>query len=77
VHADPPPPHVLARRVEIGTRIRNGRLDANLSQEQLAEAARIDRRTISAVELGTTSARLDWLLLIADALGVELADLVR
>ncbi|MFX4294118.1 helix-turn-helix transcriptional regulator [Streptomyces bohaiensis] len=71
------PRDVVARRRVIGDRIRVARLHANLSQERLGEAAGIDRRTVSMVETGATSPRLDWLLLMADALGMPLSRLVR
>ena len=72
-----PPPRVLQRRREIGDRIRAAMLHANMTQERLAEATGLSRDTIVRVELGTTDARLSWLLLIADAVDVELAELVR
>lgn len=37
----------------------------------------LDRKTINRIEQGTHSTLVDHLLLIADALGVPLADLVR
>jgi transcriptional regulator with XRE-family HTH domain len=77
VPPDPPTPRELHGRRAIGDRIRETRLRRDLSQEQLAEAARLDRKTIYRVELGQTAARVDWLIRIADALQVPLADLVR
>lgn len=73
----PPSPRILQRRREIGARITEARLRANLTAEGLAEATGLSRETIIRIGTGTTSARLDWLLLIADAVGVPLADLVR
>lgn len=75
--SDPPSARVLQRRREIGIRIRDAREAARLSQEKLAELTGLDRKTVYRTELGETSARLDWLILIADALDVELADLMR
>ncbi|MGW0984252.1 helix-turn-helix domain-containing protein [Streptomyces xiamenensis] len=74
---DPPSDRVLQRRQEIGRQIRDARVWANLSQERLAELAGVSRDTIVRVETGTRSARLDWLIQIADALEVDLAELVR
>lgn len=74
---DPPTPRELRGRRAIGNRIRDTRLWRNLTQETLAETARLDRKTIGRIELGETAARIDWLIRIADALQVPLADLVR
>lgn len=74
---DPPSARVLVRRREIGAQIRAAMLRANLTQERLAERTGLSRDTIVRVELGTTSARLDWLIAIADAVGQPLAELVR
>lgn len=74
---DPPSDRVLRRRREIGDRIRIAREAAKLTQEDVRDATGVSRDSIIRVEAGTTSARLDWLILIADTLGVELADLVR
>ncbi|MFJ4826369.1 helix-turn-helix transcriptional regulator [Streptomyces bacillaris] len=46
-------------------------------QEGLAGRAGLDRKTVNRLEQGTTSPLLDHLLVIADALGAPLADLVR
>ena len=67
----------MARRREIGDRIRAAMLHANLTQERLAEATGLSRDTIVRVQLGTADARLSWLIAIADACGTELADIVR
>lgn len=72
-----PTPRVLARRREIGARIRDIRRCRAHSQEHLAELAGLSRQSIYRVELGQRSAHLDWLIQIADALEVPLAELVR
>jgi len=76
VPTDPPSERVLQRRREIGARIRDAMLTANMTQERLAEAAGLSRDTIIRVQLGTTSARIDWLIAIADACRTPLAVLV-
>ncbi|MFD7218376.1 helix-turn-helix domain-containing protein [Streptomyces cyaneofuscatus] len=43
----------------------------------MAGHAGIDRKTVNRLEQGATSPLLDHLLVIADAIGVPLADLVR
>lgn len=73
---DPVPEHVIARRRQIGRRIRDARIDADLTQEQLAERTDLDRRTIINIEMGHFAARIDSLLMIADAVHVPLSRLV-
>ncbi|MFW3477242.1 helix-turn-helix domain-containing protein [Streptomyces microflavus] len=50
---------------------------AGLTQEGLAGRAGLDRKTVNRLEQGATSPLLDHLLVIADAIGVPLSDLVR
>lgn len=71
------PDWVPARRREIGVRLRAARLHANLTQERLGERIGRDRRTIHRWEYAQRVPDLEDLLLVADALGVPLADLVR
>ncbi|NEC76501.1 helix-turn-helix domain-containing protein [Streptomyces rochei] len=73
---DPMPDWVPARRRQIGERIRAARLHANLTQEQLGERIGRDRRTIHRWEYATRVPDLEDLLLLADAIGVPLRDLV-
>lgn len=74
---DPVPDHVVARRRRIGQRIRDARIAADLTQERLGELTDLTRGTVRNVEYGFTSARLDSLLMIADAVRVPLSQLVR
>ncbi|WP_345498686.1 helix-turn-helix transcriptional regulator [Streptomyces racemochromogenes] len=71
------PEWVLARRRQVGNTIRRARQDADVTQEELALRAGIDRQTLNRIEQGHASPRLDSLILIADALGVPLARLMR
>ncbi|MCX5201029.1 helix-turn-helix domain-containing protein [Streptomyces sp. NBC_00237] len=71
------PDWVLTRRQAIGENIRAARRAAGLTQEQVGLATGIERNNVNRIEQGHASARLDSLLLIADAIGVPLADLVR
>lgn len=73
---NPQPDWIIDQRRAIGRRIQDARLWANLTQEGLDEASGVDRVTIQRIEAGTTDARLSWLLAIAHALDVPLADLV-
>jgi transcriptional regulator with XRE-family HTH domain len=74
---DPLPDWVPRRRAEIGLRIRDARRTAGLSQMQLGERIGRDHKTISRWENALRAPDLTDLLLIADALDVPLADLVR
>ncbi|MFJ3922996.1 helix-turn-helix transcriptional regulator [Streptomyces sp. NPDC090022] len=77
MQSDPPPDWVRARRRAIGARLRDARAVARLSQEQLAERAGVDRKTVNRLEAGHSDARLTIWLRLARAVGVPLADLVR
>ncbi|MFG2269156.1 helix-turn-helix transcriptional regulator [Streptomyces chartreusis] len=74
---DPMPDWVPTRRREIGERIRTHRRAAGLSQLQLGEHVGRDHKTIHRWETAQRAPSLTDLLLVADALGVPLADLVR
>lgn len=58
-------------RERVGLNVRNLRSSRELSQEQLALAADVDRSYISEIELAKNSASIDVLERIADALGVD------
>ena len=73
----PPDPRILARRRQVGDRIRAARLHANLSQQDIVARTGMDRSAYQDIEHGRTSPLLDTLFRIADAIGVDLADLVR
>ncbi len=72
-----PSERVLARRRAIGAQIQAARARAGLTQEAVSLRTDIRIATISEIETGYRAARLDSLILIADAIGVDLADLVR
>ncbi|MEU1494274.1 helix-turn-helix transcriptional regulator [Streptomyces sp. NPDC005776] len=73
----PPPDWVLTRRQAVGGRVRAARLAAEMTQQQVAERIEMDRATYNRIEQGHASPMLDSLIRIADAIGVDLADLVR
>ena len=73
----PPPAWVITRRRAIGDHIRAAREAAELTQQQVAERIQMDRATYNRIEQGHSSAMLDSLIRIADAIGVPLSDLVR
>ncbi|MFE9363670.1 helix-turn-helix domain-containing protein [Streptomyces sp. NPDC006978] len=73
----PLPAWAIARRRELGQRLVAARLTAGLSQERLGDLVGMERRTIQRYEAGARDPRYTDLLLLADALGVDPADLVR
>ena len=80
VPASPRPDHVRERRERFGDTVREQRLAAGLSQEALAERCGIDRKSISRMETGAFSPRLDSVFSVAEALDIpvsELFDVVR
>ncbi|MFF7452081.1 MULTISPECIES: helix-turn-helix domain-containing protein [unclassified Streptomyces] len=74
---DPLPAWVLTRRQAIGNHVRAARTERKLTQEKLGELVGLDRKTVNRIEQGTHATLIDHLLLIADALDIPLADLVR
>lgn len=68
-------PWLQRQRLQVGARIRSLRLDANLTQERLAERAGVSRDTIIYAENGTKAASIDTLHLVARALGVPVVSL--
>jgi transcriptional regulator with XRE-family HTH domain len=68
---------VLIRRQMIGERIREARLQANLTQEKLSDLVGVDLKTIHRIEQATSDPSLGLLLQIADAVNIRLADLLR
>ncbi|WP_435173330.1 helix-turn-helix domain-containing protein [Actinacidiphila sp. bgisy145] len=69
-------PSIPDERQVIGDRIRHLRLHANLTQDEIVRRTGLDRRTVQRIERAETDARLSWLLAIAAALDVPLAELV-
>lgn len=73
----PPDPALLERRRRIAAQIREARLRANLSQQDIVTRTGIDRSAYQDIEHGRASPRVDTLLRIADAIGVPAAELVQ
>ncbi|MGN6236597.1 helix-turn-helix domain-containing protein [Dyella sp.] len=63
--------------VSFGERVRAIRKMNGLSQEELGNAARLDRTYIGSVERGERNVSLVNIHRIAKALGVEMAELVK
>ncbi|MGW0347546.1 helix-turn-helix domain-containing protein [Streptomyces anthocyanicus] len=73
----PPDDRVIARRRQVGDRIRHVREHLNLTQQDVCGRSGIDVATYSRIEQGHSSPLLDTLIRIADAMGVELDELTR
>ncbi|WP_338683995.1 helix-turn-helix transcriptional regulator [Streptomyces acidiscabies] len=74
---NPRPDWVRNRQIALGRRIGDLRRAADLSQDQLADRMGVERRTIQRYENAVTDPRYADLLLLADALRVPVADLLR
>jgi len=61
----------------VGARLREWRRRRGLTQEQLAERAGLSYKFIGEIERGTGNPTIDTLGHLADALGVEPAELLR
>jgi len=64
-------------KVQLGERIRHLRVQASLSQEQLAELASLHRTYIGSVERGERNISLDNIINIARALKVTPSQLLE
>lgn len=63
--------------VQVGNRIRELRIDANLSQEKLAFESELDRTYIGSVERGERNISVINLRKIAKALKLKVSDLLN
>lgn len=61
----------------LGEELKNARLEAGLSQEQLAVRARVHRTYISLLERNKKSPTLDVLMRLCAALDLSPSDLIR
>lgn len=73
----PPDERVVARRRLVGEQIRRVRKRLGVSQRELHIRTGIDMAVLSRIEQGHSSPKIDTLIRMADALGVDLAELVR
>lgn len=73
----PPDDRVLTRRRAVGEQIRRVREHHNLTQLEVCGRSGVDVASYSRIEQGHSSPLLDTLIRIADAMGVDLAELVR
>lgn len=63
------------RRKAVGARIRELRLERSLTQEELGNAAGMDRKTVLYIELGQRSLGYERLWDISAVLGVDIVEL--
>jgi transcriptional regulator with XRE-family HTH domain len=70
------PEWITSAQQALGLRVRDARMYANLTQEELAERAEIDRSTIQRIERGQTDAKFSHLLRVARALNLPTRDLL-
>lgn len=68
---------IRARLQAVGARIQARRAGQNLSQEAVYLAARVDRRTLQALEAGQGNPTFATLMRLAYVLGMPLEDLVE
>ncbi len=62
---------------EFGERVRTARLATGLSQEALADVAGVHRTMVGHVERGEATPTIRTVVRLADALGIDPAELVR
>lgn len=62
--------------LKLGSKVRYERIKKNLSQEELAEIANLNMRSISTIEHGVTDVKFTTLTKLAEALGVETTVLI-
>lgn len=60
----------------IGDRLTQFRVDANMSQKELADLAEISRQYLGEIERGQASPRIDTVTKLADALGASIHNLL-
>lgn len=70
-------PSVATRVAMLGASIRRERLSQGISQQRLAEAIGTDQAVIARLEAGKHNTGIAAYIKIADALGVNLAELVE
>ncbi len=58
-------------------RLKEIRLEKNISHQRLADAAKLDRSTISRIESGERTPTLPVCIRLCDALGESLSDLLK
>ncbi|MFE6785216.1 helix-turn-helix domain-containing protein [Streptomyces sp. NPDC057680] len=70
------PEWITSAQQALGRRVRDARMYADLTQEELAQRAEIDRSTIQRIEGGQNDAKFSHLLRVARVLNVPTRDLL-
>ncbi|MFG3488577.1 helix-turn-helix domain-containing protein [Streptomyces sp. NPDC047972] len=70
------PEWITSAQQALGRQIRDARMYADLTQEELAQRAEIDRSTIQRIEGGQNDAKFSHLLRVARVLDVPTRDLL-
>lgn len=70
------PQWITSAQQALGQRVSDARMHRNLTQEQLAAEAHIDRSTVQRIERGQSDAKFSHLLRVATALDLPLRDLI-
>ena len=70
------PEWITSAQQALGRRVRDARVYADLTQEELAQRAEIDRSTIQRIEGGQNDAKFSHLLRVARVLNVPTRDLL-
>lgn len=65
--------HLVGGWTDLGRAIKDARLKAGLTQQQLAERARISRAWLARVESGHRKAEIEYLMRTVASLGLSLA----
>ncbi|MEV8043581.1 helix-turn-helix transcriptional regulator [Streptomyces griseoluteus] len=68
---EPPPAWVLARRRDIGERIRDARLAVGLTQEEAANSIGLDRPSWVEIEQGRRNMTINTLIRVLDVVGIH------
>jgi transcriptional regulator with XRE-family HTH domain len=68
---------IVRRERDFGLRLRAIRQSRGLSQQMLAEAAGVNRKTVNRIECGRFSPNLNTLMRLAYALSLKVQNLVR
>lgn len=63
--------------LKLGSKIRYERVKNKLSQEELAEMANLNMRSISTIECGISDVKFTTLYKIAKALNIEVSELIQ
>ncbi|MGW6946218.1 helix-turn-helix transcriptional regulator [Streptomyces xanthophaeus] len=70
------PQWIQQARFELANRVRDARIQADLTQDKLAELAGVDRRSVQNVEAGSVDPKFSLLLRLARALRLPARDLM-